>query len=89
MLYYNTLAVWLKTTRFQLLTRRYFPALVLGLLTLETLAVVRPVMGVRASASQQVTLLALTQIQNICVAKVDEFSMADVQSFLISLQQQQ
>ena len=33
MLYYNTLAVWLKTTRFQLLSRRYFPALVLGLLT--------------------------------------------------------
>ena len=91
MLYYNTLAVWLKTTRFQLLTRRYFPALVLGLLTLETLAVVRPVMGVRASASQQVTLLVLMQIQNVCVLcrKVDEFSMADVQSFLISLQQQQ
>ena len=31
MLYYNWLAVYLKTTKFQLLTRRYFPLLAVAL----------------------------------------------------------
>lgn len=53
MLYYNMIAVYLKTTKFQLLTRRYFPVLVLGLLLLEVFMVLSPVLGVRAGVTQQ------------------------------------
>ena len=53
MLYYNMIAVYLKTTKFQLLTRRYFPGLVLGLLLLELLLVLSPVLGVRAGLTEQ------------------------------------
>ena len=53
MLYYNMIAVYLKTTKFQLLTRRYFPVLVLGLLLLEVFMVLGPVLGVRAGITQQ------------------------------------
>ena len=53
MLYYNMIAVYLKTTKFQLLTRRYFPVLVLGLLLLEVFMVLCPVLGVRAGVTQQ------------------------------------
>lgn len=53
MLYYNMIAVYLKTTKFQLLTRRYFPGLVLVLLLLEVLMVLGPVLGIRAGVTQQ------------------------------------
>ena len=53
MLYYNMIAVYLKTTKFQLLTRRYFPGLVLGLLLLEVVLVLSPVLGVRAGLTEQ------------------------------------
>ena len=53
MLYYNMIAVYLKTTKFQLLTRRYFPGLVLALLLLEVLMVLGPVLGVRAGVTEQ------------------------------------
>ena len=53
MLYYNMVAVYLKTTKFQLLTRRYFPCLVLALLVLCVLVVLSPVLGVRAGLTQQ------------------------------------
>ena len=53
MLYYNMIAVYLKTTKFQLLTRRYFPGLVLGLLLLELVLVLSPVLGVRAGLTEQ------------------------------------
>ena len=53
MLYYNMLAAYLKTTKFQLLTKRYFPVLVLSLLTLETLMVLSPTLGIRSSISEQ------------------------------------
>ena len=47
------LAAYLKTTKFQLLTKRYFPVLVLSLLTLETLMVLSPTLGIRSSISEQ------------------------------------
>merc|ERR1719270_1825428 len=53
MLYYNMLAAYLKTTKFQLLTKRYFLVLVLSLLTLETLMVLSPTLGIRSSISEQ------------------------------------
>ena len=53
MLYYNMIAVYLKTTKFQLLTRRYFPGLVLGLLLLEVVLVLSPVLRVRAGLTEQ------------------------------------
>ena len=53
MLYYNMIAVYLKKTKFQLLTRRYFPGLVLALLLIEVILVLSPVLGVRAGLTQQ------------------------------------
>lgn len=53
MLYYNCLAVYLKTTKFQLLTRRYFPLLVLALLSLMTLMVLQPTLNIKSSRAEQ------------------------------------
>jgi len=53
MLYYNLLAVYLKTTRFQLLVKRYLPVLVLVLVVLVTLLVLPPTLNTRASLAQQ------------------------------------
>lgn len=53
MLYYNTLAAYLKTSKFQLLTKRYFPVIVMLLLLLETLMVLTPTLGIRSSIAEQ------------------------------------
>ena len=53
MLVYNTLATYLKTTKFQLMTKRYLPVIVLFLLLLETLLVLYPTLGVRSSLGNQ------------------------------------
>ena len=53
MLFYNTLAVYLKTARFELNMKRFFPLLVLGLLLLEMFLVMKPTANMRASIAQQ------------------------------------
>jgi len=53
MLYYNLLAVFLKTARFELNVKRFFPFLVLGLLLLEMVLVLKPTLNMRASIAQQ------------------------------------
>ena len=53
MLYYNCLAVYLKTTKFQLLTRRYFPLLALALFTLMTVMVLQPTLNIKSSRAEQ------------------------------------
>ena len=53
MLYYNLLAVYLKTTRFQLLVKRYLPVLVVVLVVVVTLLVLPPTLNTRASLAQQ------------------------------------
>jgi len=52
-LYYNLLAVYLKTARFELLSKRYFPVLVVLLLLLEMVIVLRPTLNMRASIAEQ------------------------------------
>ena len=53
MLYYNWLAVYLKTTKFQLLTRRYFPLLALALLVKMTVMVLPPTLNIKSSRAEQ------------------------------------
>ena len=53
MLCYNSLAVYLKTTKFQLVTRRYFPVLVVSLFTLVTVMVIQPTLNIKASPTEQ------------------------------------
>ena len=53
MLGYASLAVYLKTTRFQLVTRRYFPVLALVLVTVSTLTVLQPTLNVRSNPTEQ------------------------------------
>ena len=53
MLGYTSLAVYLKTTRFQLVTRRYFPVLALVLVTFSTLTVLQPTLNVRSNPTEQ------------------------------------
>jgi len=53
MLYYNLLAVYLKTAKFELNTKRLFPLLVVGLLLLEMCIVLSPTLNMRASIAQQ------------------------------------
>ena len=53
MLYYNLMAVYLKTARFELNMKRYFPIVVLILLLLEMFIVLKPTLNMRASIAQQ------------------------------------
>jgi len=52
-LYYNLLAVYLKTARFELNMKRYFPIFVLVLLLLEMFIVLKPTLNMRASIAEQ------------------------------------
>ena len=53
MLVYNCLAVYLKTTKFQLLSRRYFPILLAVLLTVMTVMVLPPTLNIKSSRAEQ------------------------------------
>jgi len=53
MLYYNMLASYLKTTKFQLNTKRYMPVIIVSLLILETVMVLYPTLGIRSSIAEQ------------------------------------
>ena len=53
MLYYNLMAVYLKTARFEPNMKRYFPIVVLILLLLEIFIVLKPTLNMRASIAQQ------------------------------------
>ena len=53
MVYYTALAVYMKTTKFQLITRRYFPVLAVVLLSMSTLAVLQPTLNIRSSGTEQ------------------------------------
>ena len=64
MLYYNWLAVYLKTTKFQLLTRRYFPLLALALFTLMTVMVLQPTLNIKSSRAEQWCQYVHTDIQS-------------------------
>ena len=53
MLYYNTLASYLKTTKFQLICKRYLPVIVLCLLVLEVIMVLPVSLAMRSSIAEQ------------------------------------
>jgi len=53
MLYYNTLAVYLKTTRYELIMRQWFPLLVAFLLLVELITTLPPALNIRANKSNQ------------------------------------
>ena len=53
MLYFNLMVVYLKTARFELNMKRYFPIVVLILLLLEMFIVLKPTLNMRASIAQQ------------------------------------
>jgi len=53
LLYYNLLAVFLKTVRFELHMKRFFPLLVVALLVLEMVIVLKPTLNMRASIAEQ------------------------------------
>ena len=53
MVYYTALAVYMKTTKFQLVTRRYFPVLAVLLLSISTLAVLQPTLNIKSSRAEQ------------------------------------
>ena len=63
MLYYNTLAAYLKTSKFQLVTKRYFPVIVMLLLLLETFMVLSPTLGIRSSIAEQHCVYGDTSVE--------------------------
>ena len=70
MLYYNMIAVYLKTTKFQLLTRRYFPVLALALFSLMTVMVLQPTLNIKSSRAEQWCQYVHSDIQSRSVVDI-------------------
>ena len=72
MLYYNWLAVYLKTTKFQLLTRRYFPLLAMALFFVMTVMVLQPTLNIKSSRTEQWCQYVHSDIQSRSGANISK-----------------
>ena len=84
MLYYNWLAVYLKTTKFQLLTRRYFPLLAVALFSVMTVMVLQPTLNIKSSRAEQWCQYVHTDIQSRCVVNISKTHISVLSSLSLS-----
>ena len=84
MLYYNWLAVYLKTTKFQLLTRRYFPLLAVALFSVMTVMVLQPTLNIKSSRAEQWCQYVHTDIQSRSVVNISKTHISVLSSLSLS-----